>query len=57
MVFICFLVCASYHKYLICFDCRIQKTKEDVFKDIRKANGKQTVSDVVSEALENVLKK
>ncbi len=35
----------------------IQKVKEGVFKDIRKANGKQTVSDAVSEALENVLKK
>lgn len=34
----------------------IQETKEKVFKDIRKANGKQTVSDAVSDALEKVLR-
>lgn len=34
-----------------------QQTKENVFRDIRKVNGKQTVSDAVSEALEKVLNK
>lgn len=41
--------------FVLVFGFSIQRTKEDVFRDIRKANGKQTVSDAVSEALESVL--